>query len=292
MFLQMVVFAALGAEPPAATKTIAVDQATVKLISEVRVPATEAGQLVQLGVSEGDIVASGDEIGQIDDELVRIDKELAQLEHEIAEEKAENDIDERHAKKSLEVAQSELKLSLEAVGRVATSVPQVELERLDLVVEKARLAIEQAQRDLHVATLTKQLKQRMIAAAEKRINLRNIRAPLDGMVVEIFAQQGEWVAPGDPVVRIVRLDRLRVEAHLKAAEFGSELKGSQAHFTVAIPGKMRDERFDGVVTFVNPEVEPVTGETRVWVEVNNRELLLRPGVHGRLSISTPARRAK
>jgi hypothetical protein len=36
--------------------------------------------------------------------------------------------------------------------------------------------------------------------------------------------------------------------------------------------------------FVSPEVNPVNGQVRVWAEVENRGLLLRPGLQAALTI--------
>jgi hypothetical protein len=38
------------------------------------------------------------------------------------------------------------------------------------------------------------------------------------------------------------------------------------------------------VVFVSPEVEPVTGQFRIWSEVRNRDGLLSPGLSGTLTI--------
>ncbi|HEY1068118.1 MAG TPA: HlyD family efflux transporter periplasmic adaptor subunit, partial [Pirellulales bacterium] len=94
---------------------------------------------------------------------------------------------------------------------------------------------------------------------------------------------GEWVNPGDPVVRILRIDRLRVEALLNARDFGPEIAGSLVTLDVTMPGGKR-EQFPGKLVFVHPEIEPVTGNFRVWAEVENRQLMLRPGLIANMTI--------
>ena len=36
--------------------------------------------------------------------------------------------------------------------------------------------------------------------------------------------------------------------------------------------------------FVSPEVNPVNGQVRVWADVDNKQLTLRPGLRGHLAI--------
>ncbi|MBI2477751.1 MAG: hypothetical protein HYV60_03615, partial [Planctomycetia bacterium] len=41
---------------------------------------------------------------------------------------------------------------------------------------------------------------------------------------------------------------------------------------------------DGEVTFVSPEIHPVNGMVRVWVEIDNRAAALRPGLQATIKI--------
>jgi macrolide-specific efflux system membrane fusion protein len=38
------------------------------------------------------------------------------------------------------------------------------------------------------------------------------------------------------------------------------------------------------VVFVSPEVDPVNGQVRIWAEIDNKSLVLRPGLQGALLI--------
>ncbi|MDH3717421.1 MAG: efflux RND transporter periplasmic adaptor subunit, partial [Planctomycetota bacterium] len=95
--------------------------------------------------------------------------------------------------------------------------------------------------------------------------------------------------PGDPVVRIIKLDRLRVEAHVDGKKFGRDLEGYSVRLQVTLPPGDRVEEFLGKIVFVSPEVQPVTGEVRVWAEVENPQFRLRPGDHGALTIFLPGK---
>ena len=279
----------ISAELNEGTQQVAVPDAQVKLISQVRVPAQEAGVLFELNITEGQLVKEGQVLGAVDDRLARVENQLAKLEYEIAKLQSEDDIDERYANKSLAVSRSELKRSAEANQLYADSVSQTEIERLQLLVDRSTLAIEQSQRDRKVSVITEKIKHHTIEASNLRIANRRIKSPLNGMVVEIFAQRGEWLQPGNPVLRVVKLDRLRVEAHLDGRKYGRELEGCAVEITLALPPGGRVVKFPGEVVFVSPEVQPVTGEIRIWAEVQNEGMQLRPGDHGTLTIHVPAK---
>jgi multidrug resistance efflux pump len=119
------------------------------------------------------------------------------------------------------------------------------------------------------------------------IEIRKIVAPLDGEVVDLRKHEGEWVQPGDTLLKIIRLDRLRIEGFLNASTHGhSELRGRSVDVWVVLAHGRR-ERFDGRVVLVNPQVE-ASGEFRVRVEVLNRKendaWLLHPGRAADMSI--------
>ncbi len=130
-------------------------------------PASDAGILSKLNVCEGDMIKKGQVLAAIDDRLVRFDNETAILEHQIARLHSENDVDERYAVKSLQVAQSELRRSIDANQLYKGSVSQTEIERQQMLVDRSTLTIEQAHRDRQVAALTERVKDQTIQATTR-----------------------------------------------------------------------------------------------------------------------------
>jgi macrolide-specific efflux system membrane fusion protein len=86
--------------------------------------------------------------------------------------------------------------------------------------------------------------------------------------------------------RIVRIDRLRVEAFLDSQHAAGSLVGRDVTLTIE-PARGEPRTYSGKIVFVSPEVDPVNGQIRVWAEVENRGGQLRPGVHGKLAIASP-----
>lgn len=270
--------------PDAGNDQLVVSEVEVALVEQRSVPAREAGVLIELSVKEGDSVVKGNRVGQIDDRLARVARRLAETELRIAEFQSENDIDLRYAQKTLDVSSSELQRSLGAVAIYPNSISQTELDRLQLVKEQSKLSLERAERDKTVATLNVELGKDRLTSAELGIERRAIDAPIDGTVVEVFKRPGEWLTPGEPVVRIIRNDLMRVKAFVDGKRYGRELAGKAVRFTAKLPPGDRVEEFLGKVVFVNPELQPVTQAMMIWADIDNPAGLLRPGDLGVLKI--------
>lgn len=262
---------------------IEIPSALVKLLEQVEVPAREAGALEKLTVREGEMVAAGDALGKIDDRAPAFDKSKAEIELAGAKKLAESDVKVRFAKKSAEVAAAELRRALDSSARLAESVTASELDQLKLVADKTRLEIEQAELEHELSQTAVALKQNDLATAEHAIRQRQITAPLAGFVAQVLKQPGEWVEPGEAIVRILRLDRLKAEGLVSADAFDGSLMGRRVTLTVTQGQKL--VQYTGKIAFVSPEVDPVNGQVRFWAEIDNADLALRPGLHGSLTIS-------
>jgi RND family efflux transporter MFP subunit len=290
--LVLIVGALLGAElPESPAKELRVESVLVTLIEQVEVPARESGVLERIECREGQILKAGQLLAQIDDADQRLLEQKARLELEIARKEAQNDVDIRLAKKTLLLARNEVRRAQESIDRFKKSVTDSELEQRRLEADRAELSQEQAEHDFELVLLTERLKENELAIAMRNLERRAIAAPIDGMVVQIKRRKGEWVEPGEPVLRMLRIDRLRVEGFVRTQDLLVDLNGRPATLSVDLPGRM-GVTFDGEVVFVSPEIDPVNGQVRVWAEFENRDLLLQPGMQASLSISLPVEAAE
>lgn len=265
------------------------ERCLVSLVEEAKVPAREAGVLVELAIREGATVSKNDVIAKIDDDQPQMERRKAKAEHDQALAKAESDVDVRFAVASEEVAAAEYRKAVESHSKVPGSVTEVERNRLMLNEKKAELQIEQAQLERRLAALAAQSKEVEVLAAENGIDRRLIRSPLDGVVVQVFPHRGEWMQPGDPLARVVRADKLRVEGYVDSSRFDPEEVRDRP---VTVEVRLADDRresFQGRIVFTSPLVES-GGDYRVFAEVENRQApqsrqwLLRPGQTARMTI--------
>lgn len=279
-------------QAPDVSDALEVESALVSLIEEVEVPAKVEGILATLDAREGRMVEAGALLARIEDAEVRLTYERTRIEFEIARKQARNDLKVKTAKKAAEVARLELKRAVESVEKYKKSVSETELDRLRLAAERAELEVEQAVHEQETAELTSRLKETEMQLAQQAVERRSIASPIAGMIVQVKVHQGEWVETGKPVVRVLRVDRLRVEGFIAAKKLDRDIVGRRATLTVDLAGK-NAAPFDGSVVFVSPEVNPVNGQVRIWAEVENKKLLLRPGLRGTLTIHPqPAQTAR
>ena len=282
-FTLLLLVSLLGTSKAYSAEPIAVESVLIRLIEEVEVPAQEEGLLVKVAVREGDRVKQGDLLAKLDDKTAQVALQRAKTEVAIAQRKSENDVTIRFAKKATEVAQAELARAEESIKKYPKSISDTEIDRLRLTVERSRLEIEQAEHLLEVESLTEKLKQREEDAASISLERRSIMSPIDGVVVEINARAGEWVEPGQKVLRVLRMDRLRAEGFIAAKDLRENMLGADARVTVDLPGR-KDYSVTGRVMFISPEIDPVNGQVRVWVEIENPKHRLRSGLRAKMEI--------
>lgn len=266
-------------------ETIEIESALVRPIEHVPVPARERGVLAAVNAREGQVVRRGTLLAQIEDAEAQLEEQRARLVADISRKKSENDIDLQYARKSLEVEKAELRRALESLQKYPQSISESEIDHLQLSVERSALAVQQAEHELDLARAEAQVREREHQIAVQQAERRKIVSPVNGVVVEVKRQAGEWVEPGEPVVRVLGMDRLRVEAFLEVGQASPTLNGASARLIVDLPNRPA-AAFAGTVTFVSPEVDPVNGQVRVWVEIANPQLELQPGLRGKLRIQT------
>jgi macrolide-specific efflux system membrane fusion protein len=287
----LVVFVlALGLAPPGKTAQdkptsdkLVLESALVTVIEQVEIPAKVEGVLASVEAREGRMVESGTVLARIEDAEARLAHERARIEYSIANKQAKNNLKVRVARKAAEFAHTELKRAQDAFDKIKATVSETEIDRLRLAAEKADLEIDQAVHEQESALLTSQLKENEMQLTQQAVDRRAIRSPISGMVVQVNSHSGEWVPAGKTVVRVLRVDRLRVEGALPARYLTGDLVGRKVTLAVDFPGAAETD-FEGVVVFVSPEANEVNKTVRVWAEVENKKLMLRPGLSGNLTI--------
>lgn len=262
------------AESPADTAAgIVLRACKVTVIHQAEVPSKLAGVLEYREVDEGDAVHTGQELARLDDRHAQLQAAVSRLE-------AQNDVNVRYARKAADAAAAEHESAVLANTRATNTVPAIEVRRLKLQAERGELQIEQAERDLELSRLQSEIDQ-------ATLDDHRITSPIDGVVMQVYKNKGEAVAQGEPILKVVGVDRLRVEGFLQVRDTWQVRRGQLVRFQLDVLGAdlpVEQMVFQGKVVFVDQFLDPVTGEYRVWAEVNNRDHLLRPGMEGALTI--------
>lgn len=273
---------------------IKLNSCVVVFIDEVAVPAELPGVLKQLQLQEGMSVVEGETIALIDDRLALLDKQLVDFERKLAAERAENMVQIEAAGAQAKVADAEYLEAIDVNNEVRDAIPRMQVRRLDLSREQAKLQVEVAEHERRINLLALQLKAAELARADYIIGSHRILSPVAGVVNKRFHAQGEWVDEGTPVVSVIRMDRLRAEAFLNVSQFApQELIGAKATISVWLTREVREE-VEGTISVVSPTVQ-TTGDYRAWCDFKNPQRdgqwVIRPGMNASMTITiAPARR--
>ncbi len=123
-----------------------------------------------------------------------------------------------------------------------------------------------------------------LAQAEKALADTTIRAPFAGFITARPVAVGEYVAVGNKIATIVRINTLKLELQTPEQRASRVKTGMAVRAQVAAyPG--RD--FLGKVTAINPSVDPTSRMFIVEAHFVNSESLLRPGMFSTAKVLLP-----
>lgn len=159
-------------------------------------------------------------------------------------------------------------------SRDAVRVAEVELEQAEEGGDLAREA-----RTFEVQDRRRQIeRQRLVVAElERQVVELTVRAPFDGMVATIDAQDRDAVAPNAPILTVVDLSEFEVEVQIPEAYADEALAGTPAIVSYGgreIPGELkavspevRESQVEGIVAFTGPNPEGLRQSQRVSVRL-------------------------
>lgn len=230
---------------------------------DIDIAVSEMGIITQVLVKEGDVVTKGQLLAKLDDT-----EAIAKL--KIAEKAKE-------ARGQIEAAEVELKLQSSVVKKTQELFRNNHAEQFELDRAISRESVLQA----NLKTLLEDIEIKKLEYERAKIQLRRrqLFSPIDGIVTEIYFDQGEYVSLNQPaILKVVQLDPLLV------------IFSVPVHLTnrISVGGPV-DVQFTGSkqtvkghVEFISPTVDPQSAETRVRVRIPNPKNKLRCGAECKL----------
>ena len=192
----------------------------------------------------------------------------------------------REGARAQDVRQAELAVqqARDGLAKAQADRTTVQLRRQDVLtaqegvkaaeagLEAARAGVEQATATLHIA--------------QEALKNAYIKSPISGIVADRFAEPGQQLGAGTPIIRVVAPHSIYFQAQLSESQYRDVRLGQLAKITVdAFP----NERFRGVVR----RVWPVASQARIFtvrIELDDRSKL-RPQMfaHGSILVATHPR---
>ena len=210
------------------------------------VRAKVAGEIVEMRVKEGQAIQAGELLARIDpaDYKARVDEKAGALEAS----KAQFEYNEKTRRNNEELMRKNF-ISKNAYDNFLNSA-----------------SVSQAQ----VKTAEAQLVQ-----ARKALDDTLVKAPIAGVVSERAMQVGDKAAIDSKLISIVDLTRMEIEAAVPAADIPAVAIGQEVRFTVEGFG---DKAFTGSIARINPAAAAGSRSLIVYIEVANKEGLLKGGM--------------
>lgn len=178
--------------------------------------------------------------------------------------------------------------------RLDTSAEEAQLRGLEAQVDLARIELERmrklradntvSQSELDLAEAN--MKQALANADNIRatIEKKTIRAPFAGRLGIRQVNLGEYLDVGKPIVSLQSLDPIFVDFNLPQQDLPQLKTGMQVNLTTdAYPKR----QFEGVLSTINPDLDPGTRSVGLQATLANTNQLLRPGMFARVEVLLP-----
>lgn len=160
--------------------------------------------------------------------------------------------------------------------RVELDEAKRELERL----EKLGKAVPSARVDAARSRLARAEAQHQLSLT--RSSQAVIKAPFSGVVVDLELEQGEVVAPGAPIARLIQLDPIHVSVSVTDRDVGSLAIGGEARVSTSATADPQA----GEIVRIEPAADLQTRTFLVEVAVPNAERRLLPGMIAQVEFRT------
>jgi membrane fusion protein (multidrug efflux system) len=108
-----------------------------------------------------------------------------------------------------------------------------------------------------------------------------IKAPFSGIVDEIITDKGSVVAQGSPILRIISLGNMYLEADVPEKYIGSIKRGTE----VIVEFPMLNETIKTTISLVNNYINPGNRSFKVQIQVPNKSGLIKPNLSSKININ-------
>ena len=239
---------------------------TVEPLANVAVKPRVDGQIVEVLFSEGDAVKDGDVLFRLDDRMVKA--QIAQAEANIAKDHA-----------GLRDAEATLARREALIGKKIVTEASVDQARFAVEGFKASIAAGRA----------------LLETQKTQLDYLTIRAPITGRTGSLTAKLGATIRAQDApaLVTINQTKPILVSFAVPQGELAALRRALTTKSTadVSIPGSARPTVVQGVIGFVDNQVDRQTGTVMAKVVAQNADEALWPGlsVNVALTVETKPR---
>jgi RND family efflux transporter MFP subunit len=210
-------------------------------------------------VDRGTLVKKGDIVARLESSVEKATLDLAQA--RAADDSA---VVSGRAKVDFQRRKEDRAAQLKKVESIALSA-----------ADEAETGARVAESDLRQAEANLRLAQIDMARSAALLNLRTIRSPIDGVIVERTLGPGEYAFDQSHLITIAQIDPLVVDVFVPLSEFGKIKTGMSAE---VIPEQPVGGRYQATVTVVDKVFDAASATIGVRLELPNPDYALPAGL--------------
>lgn len=122
-----------------------------------------------------------------------------------------------------------------------------------------------------------------LALADEQLKDTSIHSPFNGFTSERLVSIGDYIGVGDPIVKVVQTDPLKLAFRVPEKYAHSITVGKRAQVTVEAYPK---EEFYGDIYFISPDIDTSTRTFLVKAKIPNPDNKLNPGMFADVKLTT------
>lgn len=115
-----------------------------------------------------------------------------------------------------------------------------------------------------------------------RLTKGYIKSPISGVVDAKFMNLGEMTSPGSPIISIVDISRVKIEAGIPEKYVTQLTKGKSVEITFDV---LPDEKYTGKITYISPTLNPQSRTFDIEIILVNKDRKLKPEMSANIFIS-------
>lgn len=175
--------------------------------------------------------------------------------------------------------------------KLDTSTEEAQLKAVKAQLELARINLKRAEAlwaektlpeaELDAARAAVAQFQANAEAIQATIEKKTIRAPFDGQLGLRQVQLGQYLEAGRPIVSLQSLAPVYAEFSLPQQELSKLATGMPVRL---VSDAYPDRQFEGVLSAINPDLDPATRSVALQATFANPDRLLRPGMFARAEV--------
>jgi RND family efflux transporter MFP subunit len=230
---------------------------TLEALTKINITPEVGGKIARIHVREGDRVAQGQLLAELETESIRL--QLRQAEAGVA---------------VAEASRADALRNKERMDRLIkeNAVSEMQREKVQLAYDAAAAQLEQAQAGLNLV--------------RHALNVSIMKAPFAGVVASKNAEVGDVINPmmggysgASGVLTLMDYSKIKIAVAISSEDIGRIQKGQGAVLRVSsFPGL----EFRGTVRIVNLTADPSSKKFGVEAVFDNPDAVLRPGTFGDL----------